>query len=337
MVTLATIIDAIEHRQAVLNKDQLDLTHELTGVANLATANASQLAFLAQAKYLPELVGSQAGVVLISEKFATADEAMRTDAIKVVVKDAYLAYACASVLFAPSISPSIAPTAQIAASAMVGERVSIGHYAVIGEGAVIADGVSLGAHAVIADGAIIGADSMIASHVFIGHGCVLGARVRVHSHASIGSEGFGFAPAVSADGLQWQRITQLGRVIIGDDVRIGSSTCIDRGAVEDTVIGDHVIIDNLVQIAHNVRIGRGTAIAAKAGIAGSTTIGSNCIIGGAVGINGHLTIADGVTFTGMAMVIGDVTEAGTYSSGTVAMPQAKWRRAAVKFRQMGEK
>ena len=126
----------------------------------------------------------------------------------------------------------------------------------------------------------------------------------------------------------------MGRVIIGNDVRIGSQTCIDRGAVEDTVIGDHVIIDNLVQIAHNVRIGAGTAIAANTGIAGSTTIGKRCIIGGAVGIVGHLEIADDVTLTAMTMVTKSLTESGSYSSGTVAMPTSKWRRAAVRFRQV---
>jgi UDP-3-O-[3-hydroxymyristoyl] glucosamine N-acyltransferase len=124
-------------------------------------------------------------------------------------------------------------------------------------------------------------------------------------------------------------------VVIGDQVRIGSNTCIDRGAIDDTVIGNHVIIDNLVQIAHNVHIGDGSAIAAHTGIAGSTRLGKRCIVGGAVGINGHIEIADDVTLSGMTMVTKSIKTSGSYSSGTAAMPTAKWRRAAVRFRQMG--
>lgn len=339
MVDLAKIITAIELRQPVLNKADLGDANSIRidGVANLADATATKLAFLAQPKYLPELAGSKAGVVLISKKFADKAADYQIDGIILVVNDAYLAYACVSILFAPMTMPSIHPTAQIDERATIGRGVSIGAYAIIGPDVVIADGVSIGSHCIIADGVSIGKDSVIMPQVVIGHGCMLGERVRVHSHASIGSDGFGFAPMMGKQSVEWQRIAQLGRVVIGNDVRIGSNTCIDRGAVEDTIIEDQVIIDNLVQIAHNVRIGAGTAIAAKVGIAGSTKIGKNCIIGGAVGINGHLTITDGVTLTGMTMVISDISESGTYSSGTAAMPSLKWRRAAVKFRQMGEK
>ncbi|MFB6349031.1 UDP-3-O-(3-hydroxymyristoyl)glucosamine N-acyltransferase [Moraxella sp. ZJ142] len=337
MITLAQLIDAIETRQAVQNKDRLVLDKPIDGVANLTTATSSQVAFLAQPKYADDLKTTQAGVVLASARFVDAIDTDNLSTQLVIVKDAYLAYACISTLFVPTATADKHPTAIIDPSAQLGQGVSIGAYAVIGRGAVIGDGVVIGTHTVIGDGVVIGNDSHIDASVVIHHGCVVGEQVRIHSHASIGSEGFGFAPTVADGTVRWQRIAQLGRVVIGNRVRIGSNTCIDRGAVEDTIIADDVIIDNLVQIAHNVHIGQGTAIAAKAGIAGSTKIGKNCIIGGAVGINGHLTIADGVTFTGMSMVIGDISEAGTYSSGTVAMPQAKWRRAAVKFRQMGEK
>ena len=152
---------------------------------------------------------------------------------------------------------------------------------------------------------------------------------------SIGSEGFGFAPTSDPSVKGWERTAQLGRVVIGDHVRIGSQTCIDRGAIDDTVIGNHVIIDNLVQVAHNVCIGDGTAIAAHTGIAGSTTIGKRCIIGGAVGITGHINITDDVILSGMSMVTKSINTAGSYSSGTAAMPTANWRRAAVRFRQLG--
>ncbi|VEG13134.1 UDP-3-O-(3-hydroxymyristoyl)glucosamine N-acyltransferase [Moraxella cuniculi] len=336
MTTLDCIINAIEARQAVANKTSLQTNIKIDGVASLVAAQPNQLAFLAQAKYLGELEHTKAGVVLVSDKFANVLKAPTATQI-VLVKDAYLAYACVSTLFTPAVLATVHPSAVIDSSATLGQAVSVGAYAVIGAGAVIGDGVHIGAGAVIGDGVHIGAGSDIAAMVHIGADCHIGEQVRIHSHASIGSEGFGFAPFAGDGGVRWQRIAQLGRVVIGNRVRIGSNTCIDRGAVDDTIIADDVIIDNLVQIAHNVHIGQGTAIAAKVGIAGSTKIGKNCIIGGAVGINGHLSIADNVTLTGMSMVISDITESGTYSSGTVAMPQANWRRAAVKFRKLGEK
>lgn len=337
MLSIHDIITAIEKRQPVLNKEALDHNAIFIGVANLGGANDRQIAFLAQPKYINELADTKAGLVLLSDKFADKAHAVNSSAPYLLVKDAYLAYACVSALFAPNDPSGIHQTAVIYDSAHISKQVTIGAHAVIGAGAHIADGVIIGAGAIIGERVQIGRGSLIDAGAIVHHDCVIGEQVRIHSHANIGSEGFGFAPALAEGQVQWQRIAQLGRVIIGNHVRIGSHTCIDRGAVDDTVIGDHVIIDNLVQIAHNVQIGSGTAIAAKCGIAGSTKIGKNCIIGGAVGISGHLTITDGVTITGMSMVISDIREAGSYSSGTVAMPSLKWRRAASRFRQMGEK
>lgn len=337
MVTADQIVQVIEQRQPVLNKLAIDGDIAIRGVGNLSQATKSQLAFLAQSKYMDELQLTQAGLVLISEEFIDNARQSNPDCSYVVVKDAYLAYACVSTLFTAEYGVGIHPSAVIDPSAKIGQGVSIGANAVISSDAVIGDGVIIASGAFIGERVCIGDGSHIDAAAVIHHDCVIGKRVRIHSHACIGGEGFGFAPTVVDGGVQWQRIAQLGRVVVGDDVRIGSNTCIDRGAVSDTVIEDHVIIDNLVQIAHNVHIGSGTAIAAKVGIAGSTKIGKNCIIGGAVGISGHLKIADHVTLTAMSMVISDIRQAGTYSSGTTAMPSQKWRRAAVRFRQMGEK
>lgn len=318
MVELSQLITAIELCQTVLNKSDLaGATCQVSRVADLAVADSESLAFLAKGHYLPELANTQAGVVLISEKFAH-ELPVLPNTVMIIVKDAYLAYASVSGLFAYQTTPQIHPTAVIAPTAKLGNNVSVGAYAVIGEFVEI------------------GEDCQIGSHVAIHHHCILGNGVQVHAHASIGAEGFGFAPKVGAEGLAWQKIHQLGRVVIGNRVRIGANTCIDRGAVGDTVIGDDVIIDNLVQIAHNVHIGHGTAIASMTGVAGSTHIGANCIIGGGVGIAGHLTIADGVTLTGRTFVAQSIDKAGSYSSGTVAMPTTDWRRAVVKFRQMGK-
>ena len=342
MITVNQLIHAIELIQPVHNRSALgadDMGKAVTKVASLGDADADAIAFVSDAKYAKQVAQTQAGVLLISERFL-ADVSLPQTTVVLAVKDAYLAYASVSTLFDSShqpVQPSIHPTAVIASSAKLGKDVKVDAYAVIADGVVIGDGSWVMSHAHIAHDTVIGTQVLIGTHVFIGHGVQIGDRVRIYAHASIGSDGFGFAPRLQDGVVAWQRIAQLGGVRIGNDSRIGAQTCIDRGAVEDTVIGKHVIIDNLVQIAHNVHIGDGTAIAAKTGIAGSTHIGKNCVIAGAVGINGHLNIADGVTFTGMSMVTKSISESGVYSSGTPAMPSANWRRAALKFRQMGEK
>lgn len=336
MITIEQLITRIEQRQPVLNKAELSIEQcglTLDGIGNLTTANAQQLSFLANPNYLSSLAVSQAGAVLTTTEHQDK-VAKRTVAL--IVANPYLAYASASQLFSHQSSFSgIHPSAVIAESAVIGNGVTIGPLCVIGEQVQIGDYSVLDAHVTIEANTAIGTDCVIKSQVVIGHNCIIGNHVRLHAGASVGAEGFGFAPTNDPSVTGWERITQLGRVVIGDHVRIGSQTCIDRGALDDTVIGNHVIIDNLVQVAHNVRIGDGTAIAAQTGIAGSTRIGKRCIIGGAVGITGHIDIVDDVTLSGMTMVTKSITKPGSYSSGTAAMPTANWRRAAVRFRQLG--
>ena len=336
MITIEQLISQIEQRQPVLNKAELNAKQcllSLEGIGNLTTANSRQLSFLSNAHYLTSLANTQAGAVLI-----TADHRHEVPdgTVALIVAVPYLAYASASQLFARQRPVSgIHPTAVIADSAVVGNQVTIGPFCIIGEQVQIGDRCVLEAQVTVEDGTVIGTDGVIKPQVVIGHDCIIGSHVRLHAGVSIGSEGFGFAPTSNPSMTGWERIAQLGRVVIGDHVRVGSQTCIDRGAIDDTVIGNHVIIDNLVQVAHNVRIGDGTAIAAHTGIAGSTTIGKRCIIGGAVGITGHIVIVDDVTLSGMTMVTKSITTAGSYSSGTAAMPTANWRRAAVRFRKLG--
>ncbi len=337
MITIEQLISQIEQRQPVLNKaglsaEQLGVT--LNGVGSLMDADRSQLSFLANPHYVASLANSQAAAVLVTEKHA---EQVPSTSVMLVVANPYLAYASSSQLFVSIVFDSgIHPTAVIADSAVIGAEVRIGPYCVIGEHVHIGARSCLDAHVVIEAHSYIGDDCTLKSQVVVGHNCIIGDYVRLHAGVSIGAEGFGFAPTQDPSRSGWERIAQLGRVIIGNHVRIGSKTCIDRGAIDDTVIGNHVIIDNLVQVAHNVRIGDGTAIAANTGIAGSTTIGKRCMIGGAVGINGHIEITDDVTLSGMTMVTKSIKTAGSYSSGTAAMPTAKWRRAAVRFRQLGD-
>ncbi|WP_201555829.1 UDP-3-O-(3-hydroxymyristoyl)glucosamine N-acyltransferase [Psychrobacter sp. 72-O-c] len=336
MITIEQLISQIEQRQPVLNKAELStaqLCVRLSGVGSLNDANDTELSFLADPHYISSLANSQAGAVLVTEQYRAQ---VPTASLALVVATPYLAYASGSQLFArSSFASGIHPSAVIADSAVIGDDVNIGPFCVIGEQVQIGARSALNSHVVIEAHTNIGTDCVFESQVVIGHDCIIGSHVRLHAGVSIGSEGFGFAPTQNPSVHGWERIAQLGRVIIGDYVRIGSNTCVDRGAIEDTVIGNHVIIDNLVQVAHNVRIGDGTAIAANTGIAGSTTIGKRCIIGGAVGITGHIEITDDVTLSGMTMVTKSIKTAGSYSSGTAAMPTANWRRAAVRFRQLG--
>ncbi len=337
MITIEQLITQIEQRQPVLNKAELSaeqLQMKLSGIGSLTNASTMQLSFLADPHYISHLASSRAGAVLVTQQYC---EPVPSGTIALVVATPYLAYASSSQLFVSrAIVSGIHSTAVISASAIIGNDVSIGPYCVIGDGVEIGDRSCLESHVVIELHTKIGHDCLFKSQVVIGHNCIIGDYVRLHAGASIGAEGFGFAPTADPSTSGWERIAQLGRVIIGNHVRIGSHTCVDRGAIDDTVIGNNVIIDNLVQIAHNVHIGDGSAIAANTGIAGSVIIGKRCIIGGAVGINGHIEITDDVTLSGMTMVTKSIKKSGPYSSGTAAMPTPKWRRAAVRFRQLGD-
>lgn len=300
------------------------------GLATLRTAKEDELTFLAREDYAKYLPACRAAAVIVSDKL------MVDCAIPLLkVKNPYLAYAKASALFdhRPRVQPGIH------VSALVDPSVQIPSSVYIGPRVVIEAGVSVGAGSVIHAGCVIGANTRIGAecllhaNVTLYDGMVLGDRVLIHSGAVIGSDGFGFAPKPEGG---WQKIHQLGAVCIGDDVEIGANTTIDRGAIEDTVIESGAIIDNQVQIAHSVHIGKNTAIAACTGIAGSTRIGANCTIAGAVGIVGHITIVDNVHVTAMTLVTGSIDKPGSYSSGTNFLPTKEWRRSAVRFGQLEE-
>lgn len=335
-LTLSDVIKQLTaHHLPVLNPfTQVDLSTPISGLAPLATAQRHELSFLANPKYQHELPNTQATAALITQDKL---ELVPAHTVPLVVANPYLAYAMLSQYFAyqPTANrAAIHPTAIIADTATIGEHVSIGAYCVIGDFVRIGEGTVLDSHVTVADFAKIGQHCQLKAYAFVAHHCELGDWVTVHSHASIGNEGFGFAPKGLPDTAGWQKIHQLGKVIIGNHVRIGSQTCIDRGALGDTVIEDNVIIDNLVQIAHNVQIGAGTAIAACTGIAGSSRIGKRCVLAGGVGVVGHIDICDNVTVTGMTMVTKSITQAGSYSSGTPMMPTQLWKRAAIKFKQL---
>lgn len=301
----------------------------ISGLATLQEAGPDQLSFLANPQYRKYLPDCRAGAVLLT----TADaDSFGGDAL--IVANPYLAYAQLSHLFdrKPQALAGVHPTALVAADAQVDGSASIGAYAVIEAGARIAAGVTVGAHCVIGARSLIGEGGWLAPRVTLYHDVRIGKRVVIQSGAVIGGEGFGFA---NEKGV-WQKIAQLGGVVIGDDVEIGANTTIDRGALADTLIGNGVKLDNQIMIAHNVQIGDNTAMAGCAGISGSTKIGKNCMIAGGVGMVGHIEVCDGVFVTGMTMVTRSITEPGSYSSGTAMQPAGEWRKSAARIRQLDD-
>jgi UDP-3-O-[3-hydroxymyristoyl] glucosamine N-acyltransferase len=302
---------------------------QITGLATLQEAGPSQVSFLANPQYRKFLAASQAAAVLLKPADA---EGYDGDAL--LIADPYLAYARISHLFdpKPKAAAGIHPTAVVAEDAQVDAAASIGAYAVIESGARIAAGVTIGAHCFIGARCVIGEGGWLAPRVTLYHDVRIGQRVVIQSGAVIGGEGFGFA---NQKGV-WQKIAQIGGVTIGDDVEIGVNTAIDRGAMDDTRIGNGVKLDNQIQIAHNVQVGDHTAMAACVGISGSAKIGKHCMLAGGVGLVGHIDICDGVFITGMTMVTRSITEPGSYSSGTAMQPVAEWRKSAARIRQLDE-
>ncbi|WP_372981057.1 UDP-3-O-(3-hydroxymyristoyl)glucosamine N-acyltransferase [Marinobacter sediminum] len=302
---------------------------EVTGLATLQAATPGQISFLANPSYAKYLANTQASAVIMSPA-AVGDSEINA----LLLDNPYLGYARLSHWFDPEpvAQPGIHPSAAVDPDARVADTASIGPNVVIEAGVVVGEQVVIGAGTVIGARAQIGAATVIRPRVTLAHDVVLGQRCHILSGAVIGSDGFGFA---NEKGV-WQRIAQLGRVVLGDDVEVGANTTIDRGALDDTLIGNGVKLDNLIQIAHNVQIGDHSAMAAMVGIAGSTRIGRHCVFGGASGVAGHLEIADQVHLTGMTLVTGDIREAGVYSSGTSADTNRQWRKNAVRFRQLDD-
>ena len=312
-----------------LNGDGEKLIH---GVSTLKEAGPSQITFLANRTYKNQLPTTRAGAVILRDEDA---EACPVDCL--VAADPYLAYARLANLFdhRPAATPGIHPTAVIADSCRIGKDVSIGANVVIGEHCQIGDASALGAGTVLEADCHLGEGCRLFANVSLGQGVRLGKRVMIHAGAVIGADGFGIAFARD----HWEKVPQLGSVEIGDDCEIGANTCIDRGAVEDTVLGQDVRIDNLVQIAHNVQIGSHTAIAANCGIAGSTTIGEYCLLGGSIGVAGvhHLEIADRTTILAGSDVTRSITEPGTTWAGYISsMPAAKWQRILARMRNLDD-
>lgn len=304
-----------------------DASYTVEGLATLLDAGSTQLSFLANMAYRDQLQTTLAGAVIVHPK--QADE-VKGHAL--VMDNPYLGYAKASQLFntLPSSPKGIHDSAFVHETAIVHESASIGANAVVDAHSVVDQNAVVGANTYIGQNSRVGSETRLHSNVSVYHDVVIGTNCIIHSGAVIGSDGFGFAP----DQGQWVKIAQIGGVIIGNHVEIGANTTIDRGAMSDTQIRDGVKLDNQIQIAHNVIVGEGTAMAGGCLIAGSTQIGKGCTLAGGVGVAGHLKIADGVHVTAMTLVSNHISEAGSYSSGTAMSATADWRKSAARFRQL---
>jgi len=298
-------------------------------VATLESAGPTDITFLTQSRFLPQLGQTRAGAVILGPETRDASGLPR-----IISANPYAYFAGVSALLNPpaAVEPGIHESAVVDKSARVAASASIGACAVIGRHAEIADHAIVGPGCFIGEAASIGTGSRLHANVTVYHDCRIGARCIVHSGAVIGSDGFGIAK----EDAVWTKIPQIGRALIGDDVEIGANTTIDRGALDDTIVEDGVKLDNQIQIAHNVRIGAHTAIAACVGIAGSAKIGRNCALGGASMIYGHITLADNVNVSAGTLIMKSLEKPGTYTGVYPFSSHQRWLRNAAHLRQLDD-
>lgn len=320
-----------------------DLGGELSGdpltvvrrLAPLASAGPDALTFLSGSRHAAELMASQAACVVVGpDQHALA----LSRGAAILVSDPYFYFARLSQWWAQrtraSVTPGIHASAVIDPSAQLATGVVVGPLVVIEAGVVLEANVEVGAQCFIGRGAHLGAGTRLAPRVVIGHDCRLGSNCILHSGVVVGADGFGFAPRRAQAQPGWEKIEQLGAVRIGDDVEIGANTCIDRGALDDTVLGDGVKLDNLIQIGHNVRIGAHTAMAGCVGVAGSAVIGAHCTVGGAANVLGHLTLVDHVHISAASVVTRSLLKPGRYCGIFPIDDNEAWEKNAASLKQL---
>ena len=298
-------------------------------VGSLSSAASDAVAFLANSLYREQLARTRAAAVILASKDRAA-----CPVASLVHPEPYLTYARVAAWLHPPIpvASGVHSTAVVAASARVAASAQIDAHAVVGSDCTIGAEAVIGAGTVLGSNVTVGEGTRLGPRVTLLDGVSVGARCILHPGVVIGADGFGFAPERGA----WHKIPQVGSVVIGNDVEIGANTTIDRGTIEDTVIEDGVKLDNLVQIAHNVRLGEHTIMAAMSGVAGSTKVGKRCMIGGGVVMINQLTICDDVMFTFRSVVTRSVDEPGTYSGHLPAEDAGVWRKNAARFRKLDE-
>ena len=300
-------------------------------IGALDGATPSTITFFSNPRLRAQLDATRAGCVIVGPAARAAGVARGA---VIVTPDPYLYFARLTQWWAartrPVPKPGVHASALVDLTAQVSHSAVIGPFVVIEAGATVADGAHIGAHSVVGANARVGAGTRFAPRVTFGAGCSIGARGIVHSGVVIGADGFGFAPSEG----RWEKIEQLGTVRIGDDVEIGANTCIDRGALDDTVIEDGVKLDNQIQIGHNVRIGAHSALAGCVGVAGSAVIGKHCTVGGAGMVIGHLELADHVHISAGSMVMRSIHKPGVYTGVFPIDENASWEKNAATLRQL---
>ena len=313
----------------------------LQGLAPLERAQSSQISFLSNPLYRQQASDSSAGGLIVSKSdldFLQANPgAYSAQRVYFVSKNPYASFARMAQHFAkvsaPIYTPGVHPSAVIDPSVIIPASCHIGPFVQIDSGVKLGERVALLGNISVARNSNIASDTLIYPNVSIYSETQIGERCIIHSGAVIGADGFGFAPDFSATGGEWVKIPQTGAVVIGNDVEIGASTTIDRGAMTDTVIGSGTKIDNQVQIAHNVTVGNCCVIAGCAAISGSTKIGNFCIVGGAANFAGHLTIADSTTVSGNTSIIRSITQPGQHYTGVYpSMLHSAWEKNAAILR-----
>ena len=301
---------------------------EITGVAGIEQAQAGQLTFVANPKYLSALATTRASAVILDERTPSPGPAVLRTA------HPYVAFAHALELFADIPRPlsGVDACSAIGRDVHCGRNVAIGPFVAIGDDVVIGDNTMIYSHVAIGSGTRIGHDCIVYSHVAIRERLTIGNRVILHSGVVLGSDGYGFAR--QKDGTHY-KIPQNGTIVIEDDVELGANTCIDRPAVGETRIGAGTKIDNLVQVAHGVRVGERVLFAAQTGIAGSTVVEDDVVFAGQVGVAGHITIGKGTVATAQTG-IPNSTDPGSYVSGYPAIPNRDWLKSSVVFKKLPE-
>ena len=321
----------LQLKDIVAHLNELNVQVELVGkddseikqVAGLDTAENQNISFLNDKKYLSYLESTRAGAVILSASYSP-----NCHVAHLIVDDPYYVYALvAQLLNTVTVEYKVHPDSTVDPKATIANCVAIEAQAVVQANATVGEGTLICAGTVIQEGAQLGDDCRIGANVVIGHNCIIGNNVTIEAGTVIGGDGFGWA----AHQGKWVKIPQVGRVVIGNNVSIANNVCIDRGAIEDTIIEDDCIIDNLVHIAHNVKIGQGSAIAGQVGFAGSTTLGAHCTIAGQAGFAGHIEITDNSHFFAKAGVTHNIKEPGVYS-GFPAIPVSEWQKNSVRAR-----
>jgi UDP-3-O-[3-hydroxymyristoyl] glucosamine N-acyltransferase len=311
----------------------------VTRIGTLEDADAATIGFIANPRYATLLGSTRAGCVIVSPALR---EAAAARGAALVATDPHGAFARLTRWWVAQSrrmpERGVHRSAVVEEGAVIDAGASVAAFAFVGRGAHVAAGAEIGPHCVVGDDVRLGQGTRLRPRVTIEAGCILGARGLVHSGAVIGADGFGFAPrkgeGTGEGGTEWDKVEQLGTVVIGDDVEIGANTCIDRGALADTVLGHGVKLDNLVMIAHNVRIGEHTAFAGCAAVAGSARIGRWCTVGGAASILGHLEIVDHVHITACTLISRSIRQAGQYSGAFPFDDNASWEKNAATLRQL---